>query len=227
MKITYSIQVCNESRELYSLLNFLIKVIDEEDNIHVVVDSLHKTDKVDKVIEHFKDKISVFERPFDTFYKNASYHNSIATGDYIFGIDADEMPQEKLISNIKNIITETGAELIWIPRINIHPGITQSFIDYYKLNVNEYGWINWPDYQGRVYKNCEYITWTDKLHTKLTGTDKQQGLKAHPEIALWHIKSIEKQESRWVKDINSNAGYCEGGFNINPPSDDNLYDMLM
>ena len=36
--ITYSIQVCNESRELYSLLNFLIKVIDKEDNIHVVVD---------------------------------------------------------------------------------------------------------------------------------------------------------------------------------------------
>ena len=29
------------------------------------------------------------------------------------------------------------------------------------------------------------------------------------------------------EDINSNAGYCEGGFNINPPSNDNLYDMLM
>jgi hypothetical protein len=93
-KFTYSIQVCNESRELYSLLNFLIKVIDKEDNIHVVVDSLHKTDKVDKVIDHFKDKISVFERPFDTFCKNASYHQSIATRDYIFGLDADEMPQE-------------------------------------------------------------------------------------------------------------------------------------
>ena len=47
MKITYSIQVCNESRELYSLVNFLLKVIDEEDNVHVVVDSLHKTDKVE------------------------------------------------------------------------------------------------------------------------------------------------------------------------------------
>ena len=70
MKITYSIQVCNESRELYSLINFLLKVIDEEDNIQVIVDSLHKTDKVDKVIEHFKEKINVFESPFDTFYKN-------------------------------------------------------------------------------------------------------------------------------------------------------------
>ena len=152
MKITYSIQVCNESRELYSLINFLLKVIDEEDNIHVVVDSLHKTDKVNKVIENFKDKISVFERPFDTFYKNSCYHGEVATGDYTFLIDADEMPQEKLIANLKNIITETKAEILFIPRINIQPGITQSYIDHYKFNINEAGWINWPDYQGRLYK---------------------------------------------------------------------------
>jgi hypothetical protein len=219
MKITYSIQVCNESRELYSLINFLLKVIDEEDNIHVVVDSLHKTDKVNKVIENFKDKISVFERPFDTFYKNSCYHGEVATGDYTFLIDADEMPQEKLIANLKNIITETKAEILFIPRINIQPGITQSYIDHYKFNINEAGWINWPDYQGRLYKNCEYVTWTDELHTKLTGSTKIQGIVAKPELALWHIKSIEKQESRWQDDGEE--------FTIFPPSKENLYDMLM
>lgn len=219
MNITYSIQVCNESRELYSLVNFLLKVIDEEDNIHVVVDSLHKTDKVDKVIDHFKDKISVFERPFDTFYKNSCYHGEVATGDYTFLIDADEMPQEKLIANLKNIITETEAEIFFIPRINIQPGITQSYIDHYKFNINEAGWINWPDYQGRLYKNCEDITWTDELHSKLTGSNKVQGIVAKPELALWHIKSIEKQESRWQDDGEE--------FTIFPPSKENLYDMLM
>ena len=219
MKITYSIQVCNESRELYSLVNFLLKVIDEEDNIQVIVDSLHKTDKVDKVIENFKHKISVFERPFDTFYKNSCYHGEVATGDYTFLIDADEMPQEKLIANLKNIITETEAEIFFIPRINIQPGITQSYIDHYKFNINEAGWINWPDYQGRLYKNCEYVTWTDELHTKLTGSTKIQGIVAKPELALWHIKSIEKQESRWQDDGKE--------FTIFPPSKENLYDMLM
>ena len=219
MNITYSIQVCNESRELYSLVNFLLKVIDEEDNIHVVVDSLHKTDKVDKVIENFKHKISVFERPFDTFYKNSCYHGEVATGDYTFLIDADEMPQEKLIANLKNIITETEAEIFFIPRINIQPGITQSYIDHYKFNINEAGWINWPDYQGRLYKNCESVTWTDELHTKLTGSTKIQGIVAKPELALWHIKSIEKQESRWQDDGKE--------FTIFPPSKENLYDMLM
>ena len=103
MKITYTIQVCNESREIFSLLNFLLKVKDPEDNIDVVVDSLHTTDKVAKVLEHFKDRVSVHQRPFDNFKDNATYHGTIATGDYIFGVDADEMPQEALIKNVKKI----------------------------------------------------------------------------------------------------------------------------
>lgn len=228
IKITYSIQVCNESRELFSLLNFLIKMIDYVDNIHVVVDSLHKTEKVQKVIDYFKEYITVFERPFDTFHKNSQYHKDIATGDYTFGIDADEMPQELLIKNIKRIITTTNSEIIFIPRINIHPGMTQEFLHSCKqFNVNEMGWINWPDFQGRIYKNVDYIKWTDEIHTKLTGTDKVVAIKPSPLMAMWHIKSMEKQQSRWVKNETSDNGYCNGGFDIAPPSGDNLYDQLM
>ena len=58
MKLTYTIQVCNESRELYSLLNFLSKVIDDEDEVNVVVDSNHTTDKVRCVLEHFMKRIT-------------------------------------------------------------------------------------------------------------------------------------------------------------------------
>ena len=84
------------------------------------------------------------------------------------------------------------------------------------------GWINWPDYQGRLYKNCEHITWTNELHSKLTGSSKVQGLVANPELALWHIKSMEKQESRWQDD-----GEDGNGTTIFPPSKENLYDQLM
>ena len=41
MKITYAITVCNESRELYSLISFLKDVIDKEDDINVLVDTAH------------------------------------------------------------------------------------------------------------------------------------------------------------------------------------------
>ena len=137
MKITYSIQVCNESRELFSLLNFLCKVKDQEDNINVVVDSLHTTDKVKLVTDHFKKQITVYEFPFDTFYKNVSFHKSKATGDYIFHIDADEIPQEALINNIKSVLSMSKADIVSVPRINIHPGSTGKFIDKMKFQVNQ------------------------------------------------------------------------------------------
>ena len=88
-------------------------------------------------------------------------------------------------------------------------------------------WINWPDFQGRVYKRADHITWSDQIHTKLTGTDKVIGLNPTPQLALWHIKSMEKQQSRWVENKSSVKGYCDGGFDIAPPSSDNLYDELM
>jgi hypothetical protein len=215
MKITYTIQVCNESRELYSLLNFILKVKDEEDNINVVVDSLHTTEKVKMVLDHFKDRITVFERPFDNFYENATFHNQKATGDYIFGIDADEMPQEGLIKGLKKLLTESDIDILFIPRINIHPGSTKEFSEKMGFNINRCGWINWPDYQGRVYKNSPEIQWTNELHTKLSGSEKVNALGAEPELALWHIKSVEKQESRWVNN------------DITSPTSGNLYDLLM
>jgi hypothetical protein len=214
MKLTYTIQVCNESRELYSLLNFLTKVIDDEDELNVVADSNRITERIELVLEHFKERINVFKRPFDDFCKNSQFHTDNANGEYIFGIDADEMPQEMLIKNIKKIIEESGAEIIAIPRINIDPGYTEEFLNRCNYSMNQYGWINWPDYQMRVYKKCDHIRWSDEMHTKLTGSDKVIALRDEPKLALWHIKSIEKEENRWSNGniIKSNTG---------------LYDSLM
>jgi hypothetical protein len=220
MKLTYSIQVCNESRELFSLLHLLTRVIDDEDYIDVIVDSNNTTDKVDLVLKHFEDRITVHKRPFDTFSKNCQFHIEVAKGDYVFHIDADELPQHSLIKILKQAIKETDAEIIAIPRINIQPDITEEEIEERKWNVNEVGFINWPDFQLRVHKKCDYIYWTDTLHTKLAGSDKVSGIKPVPKMALWHIKSMDKQNSRWKKDEN-------GEYNINAPSKTDLYDLLM
>jgi len=215
MKLTYTVQVCNESRELYSLVNFLLKVKDPEDDINVVVDSLHTTDKVKMVLDKFKNEINIYERPFDNFCDNSNFHWEMAKGEYIFGLDTDEMPQESLIKGLKKLLTENDIDILLIPRINIHPGATQEFTTKMGFNVNKFGWINWPDYQGRISKNIPNIRWTTELHTKLTGGEKVHALAAEPELALWHIKSVEKQECRWVNN------------DIASPKTDNLYDVLM
>ena len=150
------------------------------------------------------------------FQINSNFHIEKATGEYIFGLDADEMPQETLIKGLKKIISESDVDILWIPRINIHPGSTQAFTKKMNFPVNENGWINWPDYQGRVYRNNGKIKWgVEDLHTKLTGGDRSAQLNPSPQIALWHIKATEKQESRWVNG------------NITSPTDTNLYDLLM
>jgi len=87
------------------------------------------------------------------------------------------------------------------------------FFDY-GFHVNEMGWINWPDYQGRILKKD--VQFTDELHTKPITEGKLVGsLGENPRCALWHIKSIEKQQSRWVNDT------------IASPTTTNLYDLLM
>ena len=193
VKISYAICVCNEDREVNSLINFLLKVKDEEDEINILLDSKKGTAEVRSVLESFGDKIVVNEREFNgKFAEHRNYHATKCSGDYIFAIDADEMPQEALINNIKTF----EGDIMYMPRINICPGYTAEWITDYKFNLNEMGWVNWPDYQGRYYKNNGEIKWSKDLHEKLEGPnpDKIAMLEAKPLIALWHIKTIERQD---------------------------------
>ena len=54
MKISYAIPVCNEHVELEKLLDFLIKHIDEEDEIVVQCDQGNTTPEVYKIIDLFQ-----------------------------------------------------------------------------------------------------------------------------------------------------------------------------
>jgi len=218
MKISYAICVCNESRDLYSLISFLKKVKDPEDEINILVDSAHVTPQVRNVLEHFEKDIVQNERAFDgKFATHRNYHFDQCKGDYIFYIDPDEMPQELLIKKMKNAIEEIKADLFYIPRINICPGYTSEWIKNSKLPINDMGWINWPDMQGRIFINKPYMRMERELHEGFKGPHKAIQLQVTPHLALWHIKSIEKQDNRW-DDITRE--YIS-------PTNNNLYDSLM
>ena len=193
VKISYAICVCNEDREINSLINFLLKVKDEEDEINILVDSTKVTPQVRDVLKSYDDKIVVNEREFDgKFSDHRNYHASKCTGDYIFAIDADEMPQEALIMNIKSF----EGDIMYIPRINICPGYTAEWLDNHKFNLNENGWINYPDYQGRYYKNNGKIKWENDLHEKLVGSDNIARVDAKPLVSILHIKTVERQDKQ-------------------------------
>ncbi len=197
MKITYAIGVCTEHLELSSLLHFLVKVIEPGDDINVLVDSSKVTERVRTVLKQFEPKITTCFRAFDgNFADHRNYHISQCQGDYIFMIDADEMPQEHLIKNIKQIISESGADLLYVPRMNLCPGYTDAWLKKSNFVVNEAGFINWPDYQGRIFKRSPEIRWGRHLHEKIEGAQNTIGLQAYIKFGLWHVKTVEKQDSQ-------------------------------
>jgi hypothetical protein len=86
--------------------------------------------------------------------------------------------------------------VILVPRINIVQGITPQHIQAWGWKQNEKGWIQWPDHQWRIYKNSPDIKWKNKIHEILDGYKTYSGLPELEEYALYHPKTIEKQEKQ-------------------------------
>ena len=198
MKISYAIPVCNEHVEFEELLSFLIEHIDEDDEIVVQCDQGNTTDKVYQVLDTYTEHIRVIH--FSLKGDFASFKNNLkenCTGDWIFQIDADELPTHYLIRNLKELLRlNPTTELFLVPRVNTVKGITQEHINKWRWNVNEKGWVNWPDYQTRIIQNTPKISWTSKVHEVITGFSTQGALPAEEEWSLYHHKHIDKQEEQ-------------------------------
>lgn len=201
MKISYGITVYNETDELNRLLEILIHKTDEEDEIVICVDG--DDDGVRFVLDSWTQQyahvkmIKVYQRKLDKDF--ASHKNSVienSSGDYIFHIDADEYPHEILLSQLKDILQINEVDLIWIPRVNTVDGFTQEDVQRWGWRVSEQGWINYPDYQARVFKNKKEIRWTRPLHEYITGCKTYSHLPPQEELSLYHPKTKQKQEQQ-------------------------------
>ena len=195
MKISYGLTVCNEHAELENLITFLSKYPKDVDEIVIVYDQNRVTPEVLDVIEKYKD--SSIAHPFDfkqNFLENKNYLNSKCTGDYIFQIDADEVPHEVLVQSLKQILSANPVELLITSRVNRVEGLTQEHINKWNWRVNDKGWINFPDPQARIFRNTEDIKWTSRVHENIVGCDVISQLPHKEEFCLYHHKNIEKQE---------------------------------
>ena len=195
MNISYAIPVCTEHVELKELLTFLTLHIEEKDEIVVQCDQGNTTHEVHRVLGDFP-RVKIIEFPlkgdFASFKNNLKDH---CTKEWIFQIDADEVPTYFLIKNIKELLKlNPTTELFLVPRINTVKGLTQEHINKWGWNVNESGWINWPDYQTRIIQNSPKIAWASKVHEVITGFSTNGLLPMEEEWSLYHHKHIDKQE---------------------------------
>ena len=200
MKISYAITVCNELDEVTELLNNLLKYKRDEDEIVVLFDKGNGTPEVWSRILELKDHPNVVyeAKTFKNHFADwKNYLTSLCSGDYIFQIDADENIKHEFISLLPVILeSNKDVEVFLVPRINTVKGLTKEHIAKWRWLVSPEGWVNFPDYQFRIWKNIPAIRWENKVHEVLTGQKQFVKLPAEEIYCLIHHKTIQRQEKQ-------------------------------
>ena len=198
MKISYQILCKNEDTSLEKLLDFLTTHKRDIDEINVCRDSLGENPQTLKIVNQFKDQINFFEREIKhTIHNQKNWLATKASGDYLFYLDADELLYESFIKSLPNILeSNPDTDIYFLPRINIVEGITPEYIKQRNWQVNEKGWINFPDVQDRLFKHNKGIKFYEIPHGRLENKGKKYSLLPTEEVySIIHVKSLEKQTS--------------------------------
>ena len=197
MNISYAITVCDEFVEIQRLVLFLLEKKRPEDNIVVLYDINKGHEGIEQFLRAKSVNCEIVWMPgeFDGHFANwKNKLTDMCSGDWIFHIDADEIPHETLIEYLPEIIlSNPDNEVIRVPRVNTVHGLTEEYVRQWRWNVNDKGWVNWPDFQWRIYKNIPKIRWVNKVHEVLEGYKTWSNLHEEERFALYHPKDIEKQ----------------------------------
>lgn len=201
INVTYAITVCNELIEITNLVNFLHPRLKKDDEILIQYDSDSATTQVKdylSILTQLHKNVRVISFPLNKDF--ASYKNNLknhANGIFIFQIDADEMPSEYLVENLQFFLeSNKEVDLFFVPRINTVEGLTKEHIQKWRWKVDEKGWINFPDYQTRIYRRTSEIEWQGKVHERIIGYNTLSVLPQEEEYCLYHHKQIERQEKQ-------------------------------
>lgn len=205
--ISFAITTHNEGEYLRKLLDQLIPYCQQTGNELVILDD-HSDDAVtaDMIVETLAlagkvgSKLSVrvaYQHLNGDFAAHKNHLNRMCTGKYIFQIDADETLHEDLLNSLEELVTlNDTTDLFLIPRVNIVNGLTDDDIKRWGWQVNDKGYVVWPDYQTRLYRNTPDIMWKGKVHERIAGHKTMTPLPAEESWALYHIKDIERQRKQ-------------------------------
>ena len=197
MKISYAITVCNEFVEIQRLVNFLVKNKRHQDEIVILYDESNGDIEIENYLRSHSvnGEFNWHKGKFNNHF--ADWKNkltSLCSGDYIYQIDADEMVSTYVLNFLPEVLLYNNVDVIQVPRINTVEGLTQEHINKWGWKINNEGWVNFPDFQWRVYKNDGKIKWINKVHEVLTGYKSVSYLPTEEPWCLQHPKTIEKQE---------------------------------
>jgi len=202
IKLSFAVTVCNELEEIKKLLPNLIENKHKDDEIVILYDYEKGNIEMSTYLQEIEKRpnnIFLFYHKLNNDF--ASFKNNFLTlckGEYIIQLDADEIPSDGFWEYLPAIFeTEPLADSFLISRKNIVNGITPEHIEQWGWQVSEdegNTLINWPDNQHRIFANNGKIHWINKVHELLEGMESISLFP--PELFLWHIKDISKQEKQ-------------------------------
>ena len=171
-----------------------------QDEIVILYDSKNGSVAVDEFLraKSINGEFNWHSKEFSGHFADwKNYLTEMCSGDWIFQIDADEIPNEYLIEALPFILeANQDIEAFWVPRVNTVAGITDTHVAKWGWKLNEDNWVNFPDWQMRVYKNSDNIYWVKPVHEQLKGYTKFANLPAEERFALYHPKDIGRQEKQ-------------------------------
>jgi len=198
MKLSYAITACNEVEETIKLVTQLLNYKEQNSEIVVLLDTPKAPIELVEYLElqANADYITLIESEFDNdFAQWKNFLNFHCKGDWIFQLDADEHLTPDLIVNMESLLdANTDKDMIVVPRINTVEGLTGEHIQKWGWSVNEKGWVNFPDYQTRVFKNSDKIGWSGKVHERIVGFESYTNFPVDEIYCIKHPKTIDRQE---------------------------------
>lgn len=148
----------------------------------------------ERIISKFSYSFENLNGDFSQFRNKA--HSHVPIGDWVVQLDADEDVDGEFILNLNDILSKNDSvDLIYIARENIVNGITDEYIRKMGWTISEDGLLNYPDYQGRIYKKLTENMWINKVHEVVSGV-KTKAYTKKKELTLVHVKDFEKQKQQ-------------------------------
>lgn len=206
MNISFFTTIKDELEEIKRLLPLYQKYKKPNDEIVILMDTPHDLG-VENYLRNQSDINLYIHSLNNDFAQFKNYGMALCSKDYILNLDADELPSQYILENIHKIIESNHADVFWFPRINTVEGLTPELAAQFGYNLNERGYINYPDWQQRCYRNnYPKIHWEKPVHERLVGfethTFMPEGLDTAELVAIKHPKTIERQ-------IRQNKKYME------------------
>lgn len=147
LKLTAVIITHNEELNIGRCIESLKPVVDE----FIIIDS-HSTDKTQQIIE--SHGLKAIARKWEGYSVTKNYGNSLATGDYIFSIDADEALSVELQLSIQAFKNKGGTDAGEIIRLTNYCGQW----------IRHSGW--YPERKVRLFKKGA-AEWRGTIHEEL------------------------------------------------------------